>query len=136
MSGSTSKTPGRRHPAAHPVHPMGSPKGNAEGTGLGGGGPGSDPCDLRYDVDLTGTTVAALAPIVLHDVLDVQLHVDREFETAVCRSRPAGDYVGSLANIEGLDQLLGCLRAGHRYEAEVADIERTRCRVIVGRVPA
>ncbi|MEE8627059.1 MULTISPECIES: hypothetical protein [Methylobacterium] len=67
-------------------------------------------------------------------MLDVILHRDDAFETAVCRTRPTAQIAGSLAGIEGLDQLLGCLRAGHRYEARVIEVDRTRCHVLVERV--
>ncbi|WP_162560743.1 hypothetical protein [Methylobacterium durans] len=78
--------------------------------------------------------VPVLATVRERDVLDVILHRDEAFETAVCRTRPTADIAGSLAGIEGLDQLLGCLRAGHRYEARVMEVDRTRCRVLVERV--
>jgi hypothetical protein len=107
--------------------------GEVGGGGPGGGG-GPDPCDLRYDTDLTGVRAPVLAVVRERDVLDVTLHREGPFETAVCRTRMAADIVGSLAGMEGLDQLLGCLRAGHRYEAKVIEVDRTRCRVLVERV--
>lgn len=130
MSGG-SKSSTRRGPRLGPGTPSPAPRTGQAGQGGAGGGGGADPCDLRYDTDLTGVRAPAAATVRERDVLDVALHREGPFETAVCSTRTAAEIVGSLAGMEGLDQLLGCLRAGHRYEALVVEVDRTRCRVLV-----
>lgn len=134
MSGG-SKSSTRRGPRLGPGTPSPvSPRGQEGQGGVEGLGGSADPCNLRYDTDLTGVRAPAVVTVRERDVLDVTLHREDPFETAVCRTRPAADIVGSLAGMEGLDQLLGCLRAGHLYEARVIEVDRTRCRVLVERV--
>lgn len=112
----------------------GSGRGDAPGVGGSSGRVSADPCDLRYDVDLTGARTGVLAALGRGSVLDVALHREGAFETAACLTRPARSIAGTLANIEGLDLLLGCLRAGHAYTAQVLAIDGARCRVLVERV--
>lgn len=104
------------------------------GTLGSGGDPAGDPCNLRFDVDLTGVRASAAAGLVPGSVLDIVLHQDGSFETVVGKRRPDGVIVGTLANVEGLDVLIGCLRSGNFYEGAVMAASATHCRVAVRRV--
>ena len=131
MSGGSKKSSGRRLAAPAGAGP-GAP-GSTAGS-EGGNAPTGSPCDLSYDVELTGVRADVVAVVRIGDVLDVALHRAGAFETAVCRTRPAGRVVGTLANVEGLDELLGCLRTHHRYAATVTQVGRLLCRVAIAPV--
>lgn len=102
----------------------GKPKSKGAGGGGGGGPPGNDPCDRQYDLNLTSVDVAAARLIKTGERLSVQLNEDAGFESVVCNRR-GGGYVGGISGIQGLSQLINCLREGRTYAAEVTAVVGT-----------
>jgi hypothetical protein len=101
----------------------------------GRGGEIDDKCAFREEIDLASVRADAATDLSRGQILDVVLHHEGEYETAVCRARSPRRIVGTLASILGLDRLIACMREGHRYEARILLIRGTYCRVLVDRVP-
>jgi hypothetical protein len=94
---------------------------------------GHDDCDLSFEVDLSATR-PALRQVVDGAVLDVELAVQGNLETVICKRQAVGDVVGSLAAFEGLAKLMDCIRRGNRYVADVNRVVGANCSVRVRRV--
>jgi hypothetical protein len=110
-------------------------QGKAKGWGGSGGEAGAfDPCEIEFDVDLSGVNVSVAAGLVVGTVLRVELTVINGFDVVVCRTT-AGAVVGSLAAFPGLATLVGCMRGGRRYAATVTALNGTNVGVHVGLVP-
>jgi hypothetical protein len=92
-------------------------------------------CAFHEEIDLASVRADVAAHLKRNDVLDVAMHREGEYETAVCRTRSPRKIVGTLANVVGLDRLIACMRTGHQYEARIVLIRSTHCRVLVDRVP-
>lgn len=102
------------------------------GSGLVGGvGVAGSGCDIHLEVDLAGVRSDVISALSLGDVLDVVLRAIEGYEAVACLDRPGGRIAGTLANVEGLDRMIGCLRTGHRYLAVVTELGSLRCRVQV-----
>jgi hypothetical protein len=91
-----------------------------------------DPCDLEFQVELVGVRPSAASGLGAGDALAVVLNSRGSATSVVCQTA-GGDAVGTLAAFRGLAQLIGCLRAGHEYEAVVQTVSATHCSVLVGR---
>lgn len=137
MGGKTSK--GDRVPI-RPVLPGSIGDGTTDTPSKGGiaGGPGGDGigCDIHLDIDLASVRAVVISELEAGDELDVALRSVEGYEAVACLQRPAGDVAGTLANVEGLDRLIGCLKAGHRYQAIVTEVGPLRCHVVVDPVQA
>lgn len=103
-------------------------------TGAGGGFASSDPCAIAFDVNLSGVNVAVAAGISVGTTLHVALTVSNGFDVVVCQTA-AGLVVGSLAAFPGLATLVGCLRGGRRYIAQVTVLNGTIVTVHVELAP-
>jgi len=97
-----------------------------------GAEPVGDDCNLVFDVDLTSLR-PAVRDVTLGEMLDVDLAAEQDFDAVVCKRRADGAIVGSLAAFQGLSDLVGCMKRGHRYSAVIVKLGRTACRVHVTR---
>lgn len=97
--------------------------------------PDGDDCDLVFDLDLTALR-PALQQVAIGEVLDVDLITEQALEAVVCKRRPGGAVVGSLAAFQGLTVLIDCIRRNHRYVAKITGLGRSACRVHVTRASA
>ncbi|KQT70262.1 hypothetical protein ASG51_14545 [Methylobacterium sp. Leaf465] len=88
-------------------------------------------CDIHFDVDLAGVRAEIVSGLAPGDELDVVLRPLGGYEAVACVERQAGRIAGTLANVEGIDRMIGCLRAGHRYVAVIVELGALRCRVLV-----
>lgn len=130
MSGGSKKSSGRRTAGmGEPASTVG-PNGGSGGGGGPGGSSGPN-CNLHYEAELAGVRADAASLLRMGDTLDVILHRSGEYEAVACRTQPPGEIVGTLANVEGLDELLGCLRTNHRYVAVVIQVGRHLCHVVI-----
>ena len=109
--------------------PKPTKKGRATTTGAE---PTGDDCNLVFDVDLTSLR-PAVRDVTLGETLDVELATEQDFDAVVCKRRADGAIVGSLAAFQGLSDLVGCMKRGHRYTAVIVKLGRTACRVHVTR---
>ena len=108
------------------------------GGGGGGGGDGDDPggddvCHLSFETDLAAVDPEVAETLEQGETLTVGLMEQAGYPAVVCRTND-GRRVGSLANVEDLAQLIACMRAGHRYQAEIRRVAKTFCSVFVERV--
>lgn len=108
----------------------GSGSGGASG-GAGGGG-GSDECDLAFETDLAAVNAQVTGGLSPGDELSVVLVEQHGFPSVACRT-DSGEVVGSLANVEDLAQLIGCMQQGNVYIATIRDVGPTYCTVFVER---
>lgn len=131
MSGS-----GRRKSRGSSQTQQTAPQSGTKGasTGTGGGFGSSDPCAIAFDVNLSGVNVAVAAGISVGTTLQVVLTVSNGFDVVVCQTA-AGQVVGSLAAFPGLATLVGCLRSGRRYIAQVTVLNGTIVTVHVELAP-
>jgi hypothetical protein len=104
-----------------------------KGSGGGGAGGAGDECDLYFEAALSAVDPAVLSGFEIGDVLSLGIHRRGTFESVVCRTQ-TGEIAGSVSNIENLDLLLGCIRSGAVYQAEVTEKGRSSCEVLVQRV--
>ena len=105
--------------------------------GLAGGPVGDGTgCDIHLSVDLASVRAVVISGLRTGDDLDVALRSVEGYEAVACLHRPSGGVAGTLANVEGLDRLIGCLKAGHRYRAIVTEVGPLRCHVVVDPVLA
>lgn len=96
------------------------------------GASSSDKCDINVLVDLAGINPAVLATVAvgqIHSVVAVT--TGGGFRAVVVRT-PGGD-IGSLANFPGIRDLLDCMDAGVRYQAQVGATSAGSCSVVVSR---
>ena len=130
-SGTTFSKP---RPSKQPAGPpgRGSGGGGAGGGGGGSGGGGQDQCDLTFETDLAAVNSTAADKLSVGDELSVVLVDQQGFPTVVCRTS-SGELVGSLANVEDLALLIGCIQGGNHYNAIVRDVGSTYCTVFVER---
>lgn len=91
-----------------------------------------DPCSFQFQVELVGVRSAAASQLAPGHFLDVALIPKGDAVSVVCQTFE-GDVVGALAAFRGLARLIGCLRDGLQYQAEVVEATATRCEVRVGR---
>lgn len=117
--------------------------------GSGGGGGGSSPnrrrkaaggesggqgagagCDLSFETDLSAIETSISATLAKDDALIVGLEKREDFDAVVCRTSE-GKYVGTVSHIENLAQLLGCIKQGVAYMAQVTSSSATHCSVII-----
>ena len=91
-----------------------------------------DPCNIKIATNLQGARASVLSGLKVGVKLSVALRQER-FVSVVCEVPWTGDIAGSLAAVEGLAQLIDCIKAGHVYEATVAEIEGGNCTVLVER---
>jgi hypothetical protein len=116
--------------------PPSAPTAPATASGAGGGGPTSAPpdkCDHNFRVALVSTKPAALPALKQGDHLEVGLHHDPPYLVVVCRIPPAGQVVGSIANVPRLDELIRCIQQGVAYTALITNLSGTNVTVHVHR---
>jgi hypothetical protein len=92
-----------------------------------------DPCDLKFEIDLSAVDLNVLRRTAVGSTLVVDLVGVGGLESVVCRRVGESDVLGSLAAFEGLADLIDCIRRKNRYSAKVLYIDRARCSVRVGR---
>ncbi|MER8699590.1 hypothetical protein [Mesorhizobium sp. M1273] len=115
------------------------PKVKRPGFSNGGGGgdtpeEGSDPCDIVIEADLESVRADVLATVRVGEALRVEIFEQGGIPSAVCRTAD-GSPVGSLSALEGLTQLMRCLRNGVIYMVTITELEAGRCHVRGTRVP-
>ena len=108
---------------------------NSTGKSKGGGDAGgkADPCDISFEVDLTGVIAGALKAVSVGDKLDIAIVVSGGYEAVVCQIRKSKTVVGTLAGFPGLTALIACIKQGNVYTATITKIHRGRCVVNVQR---
>ena len=101
--------------------------------GDAGSGRKTDPCDISFEVDLTGVKADALKTISVGDKLDVAIVTSGAYEAVVCQVPKSGAPIGTLAGFPGLAALIACIRQGNNYTATITKTDRGRCVVGVQR---